>query len=83
MSVRFFDSWIDNERKIYQNVTMNFTSDSFALKSIINDYYCDPERVVYAGSGINISYEPDIGNKRHKNKDILFVGIDWERKRGA
>lgn len=76
-------SWIEMEKTIYHNSTINFTMSTNISRSLINQYECDPSRVicVYAGSNVNM---PDIkiDNDNYQNKNILFVGRDWGRKGG-
>jgi glycosyltransferase involved in cell wall biosynthesis len=78
------DSWIECEKSIYQNATFNFTMSTNISKSIIEDYSCSPQKVscVYCGSNIHLSKEDLTRNKVYSNKNILFVGIDWQRKGG-
>lgn len=74
---------IELEKSIYKNATLNFTYSSNITNSIISEYSCPVEKVacVYAGSNVDIeNMTSDI--ERYKNKNILFVGIDWERKGG-
>ena len=74
--------WLKLERIIYENATLNFTTSIFASRSIVEDYSCPRHKVicVYAGSNIETNFKVDRG--KYNNKNILFVGIDWERKGG-
>jgi len=74
--------WIKLERTIYHNATLNFTRSTYASKSIVEDYSCPSDKVicVYAGSNVGTNFEVDKG--KYKNKNILFVGIEWKRKGG-
>ena len=74
--------WIELERTIYHNATLSFTRNSLASRSIVEDYSCPSDRVicVYAGSNVGTNFEVD--KEKYKKKNILFVGIDWERKGG-
>ena len=51
--------------------------------SIVDQYSCKPDKVVcvYAGSNIRVPDEA-LENKNYENKNILFVGRNWERKGG-
>jgi glycosyltransferase involved in cell wall biosynthesis len=78
----YSQKWIEMERDIYHNAVINFTRSNYATESIVQDYGCPPDKVVcvYAGSNIRTDY---IENKeKYQTKNILFVGIDWERKGG-
>jgi glycosyltransferase involved in cell wall biosynthesis len=80
----FSKQWIDCERKIYQRASLNFTMSSNIRDSIINDYKCGPEKVlcVYCGSNVQVNKSELFDDTRYSKKNILFVGIDWERKGG-
>lgn len=75
---------IDMEYTIYQNASMIFTRSHNITHSIVNEYHCRPEKVacVYAGSNAPIDDSITLTNDNYTNKNILFVGIDWERKGG-
>jgi glycosyltransferase involved in cell wall biosynthesis len=52
---------------------------------MIEDYGCDPDRVMLVGSGSNIDYSAASSRSRAPGDDelrILFVGTDWVRKGG-
>lgn len=77
------ESWIALERNIYQEADMVFTRSLNIRESVIQDYCCDPEKVQC------IYYAPfSEGRKRgesitkYSSKNILFVGLEWERKGG-
>lgn len=76
--------WLDMERKIYQNATINFTMSSNISKSIIEDYGISPEKVkcIYSGSNVTVSQDEVFDNSRFSKKNILFIGVDWNRKGG-
>jgi len=75
--------WLALEKSVYANATMTFVRSSHVLRSLIEQYGCPPERAacVYAGSNTTVD---DSIPTRHDlgRKNILFVGIDWERKGG-
>jgi len=76
-------SLIDLEKTIYHNATLNFTMSTHISRCLIEEYGCQPDRVVcvYAGSNSEISNYRKWKDK-YGNKNILFVGMDWERKGG-
>lgn len=78
------DQWVDFEAKIYQNATLNFTMSSNISKSVIEDYSCNPEKVVcvYCGSNVKVEECEIFESNRFLKKNILFVGLDWNRKGG-
>jgi glycosyltransferase involved in cell wall biosynthesis len=78
----YSERWIELERTIYHNATLVFTRTGDVSQSVIEDYGCSREKVfcVYAGSNLSNNFEVDV--RRYENKEILFVGFDWERKGG-
>jgi glycosyltransferase involved in cell wall biosynthesis len=63
---------------------MNFTYSTNIERSIINDYKCPPEKVkcIYAGSNVPHDKDRELNNENYQNKNIIFVGVFWERKGG-
>lgn len=80
----FSESWLVREKSIYDNATMNFTYSTNVRKSIIRDYDCPEEKAkcIYAGSNVKQDNEPILNNENYGNKNIIFVGVYWERKGG-
>jgi glycosyltransferase involved in cell wall biosynthesis len=77
-------AWIELEKTIYGNATRIFTRSSNITRSLIEQYSCSLEQVVcvYAGSNVELNGDGRLNNQNYSNKNILFVGIDWERKGG-
>lgn len=76
-------SWMRLERDIYRDAAMVFTRSKIVMRSVIEDYGCDPDKVRC------IYYAPFMDSKRaapaqekYSSKNILFVGLEWERKGG-
>lgn len=82
-SLAHTQAWIDLERQIYQNAELVFTRSSNITRSLIDHYGTPPKKVdcVYVGVNVSAPKEPDLP-KNYANKEILFVGLDWERKGG-
>ena len=78
----FSTAWVELEKQIYQNATINFTMSANIRDSMINQYSCDPDKVVCLYAGTNSQTNLTMDNGNYGNKNILFVGIDWERKGG-
>ncbi|MFT3894475.1 MAG: glycosyltransferase family 4 protein [Anaerolineales bacterium] len=75
--------WINLEKMIYDNASMVFVRSSNIINSLVKDYSCPATKIVCAYAGSNaVHHEPQIDLDRYKKKNILFVGIDWERKGG-
>jgi len=79
----YHPAWMKLEPEIYRNAARVFTRSSNVTRSLIDDYGCDPAAIscVYAGSNTPVRPEP-APMKRYSSQNILFVGIDWERKGG-
>lgn len=71
-----------SEIKAYQNATMIFTFGSLVAYSLINQYQIPKEKVLAVYSGSNVKYNTPVNNEKYYSKNILFVGVDWERKGG-
>jgi glycosyltransferase involved in cell wall biosynthesis len=78
------NGWIECERSIYRNATVNLTMSSNISHSIVHQYGCDPSQVecVYAGTNVRFPKTVSSNDARYSAKNILFVGVDWERKGG-
>jgi hypothetical protein len=78
------ENWLANESRIYQNAAVNFTMSSNITRSLIEDYHCSPDQVrcVYCGSNVQVSEDEVFDDSRFSKKNILFVGVDWQRKGG-
>jgi glycosyltransferase involved in cell wall biosynthesis len=52
--------------------------------SIIEDYSCSPDKVscVYCGANVQVTEDEIFNENRYSNKNILFIGMDWQRKGG-
>ena len=70
------------ETKIYSDATLIFTLGSLSAYSLITQYQIPDEKVFTVYSGSNVNYENDINSDRAFTKNILFVGVEWERKGG-
>ncbi len=90
LSYPFFDKkrlyppkWIALERQIYQHADLLFTRSTNINHSLQLNYDCPAEKVICAYGGGNVQFSNgELKNQDYGNKNILFVGIDWERKGG-
>jgi glycosyltransferase involved in cell wall biosynthesis len=76
--------WIGLERSIYHNTRLNFTMSAHVSRSLVEQYGCLASRIrcVYAGGNVARPNIDNLGVERFARKNVLFVGIDWERKGG-
>ncbi len=80
--VLYSKPWLRRERAIYANANYVFAASNFARDSIIADYDCPPEQVLCVYTGVNVRVPDPAGPKPYTNPEILFVGVEWERKGG-
>jgi glycosyltransferase involved in cell wall biosynthesis len=74
--------WIALETALYRAAHVVFTRSAHVSASLIDRYGCAPERAVCVGAGSN-ARAPDRPIARSDlGRDVLFVGVDWERKGG-
>src|SRR3984893_16018556 len=75
------DQWIARERRLYQNARVCFVMSHNVGRSLVKDYGCARDKVVCVYSGHNVPIQANPA-KKYDQKNILFVGVDWERKGG-
>lgn len=77
-------NWARLERSAFHNASMVFTMSENISRSLVEEYGCPREKIacVYAGSNVSAEATERIDSARFRAKNILFVGIDWERKGG-
>ena len=76
------EKYIQLERQVYNNATMLMVMSANMRDSLVTQYGVNPAKIklVYAGSNTKISDAVD--RNKYANKNILFVGKEWERKGG-
>ena len=82
--VRLFSAaWIACEKTIYDHANLVFTRSSNISRSLIEQYGMPEEKVIciYAGANTPLP-DIDLDRKDYDAQNILFVGLDWERKGG-
>ncbi len=72
------------EQKAIDNTTLNIYSSHWAANSAIMDYHADPDKVIVLPFGANIDDSEIIPADPYKGGtlNVLFSGVDWERKGG-
>jgi glycosyltransferase involved in cell wall biosynthesis len=79
----FRPDWIDEEREIFRAATLVFVMSGHVRRSLIDRYAIPEENVVTAYAGSNVERPAEAADpSRFSGKNILFVGVDWERKGG-
>lgn len=82
---RVVSAWMAQERAIYQAASFLFPRSEWLRRSLIDDYGCDPGRVIRVGGGSNLPLAPAsaLVAARWQAPVALFVGLDLQRKGGA
>ncbi len=79
----YAEKWIALEKQIYERATAVFTRSTNITQSLVEQYGIKPEKIHCIYVGINTSGGAVAQTLDHyEAKNILFVGIDWERKGG-
>ena len=78
---RLRDEWVAMEGAVYRKAAFVFPRSEWLRRSLIEDYGCDPKRVIRVGGGANFRL-CDLEAKRWDTQRALFVGRDFERKGG-
>jgi len=75
--------WIDLERSIYSNATRVFVMTHYVERTLLEDYGCDPSKVLCIPAGGNtVVREITPEQDRARQLRVLFVGVNWKRKGG-
>jgi len=70
------------EQAIYEDATVTFTCGSMVTNSLINQYGIPKEKAMTVHAGSNVPNWFIENDAKYASKNILFVGVDWERKGG-
>lgn len=74
---------LDYEREVYDSMDLIFTMSEYLRQSFINDFGVPDSKVLAIGAGINLTKIPEISDqKNYTTGQILFVGVDFDRKGG-
>ena len=76
------DQWLALEHELYDKASALFVMSRNVQRSLIEEYGCPPNKVICAYGGYNAPVIEDDEQKSYDRKNILFVGIDWQRKGG-
>ncbi len=75
------DEWIRLERDTYRQAAFLFPRSEWLRRSMIEEYGCDPERVIRVGAGANVIHDA-LDAKTYDRPIALFVGYELKRKGG-
>jgi glycosyltransferase involved in cell wall biosynthesis len=69
------------ETEVYRGAAALFPRSAWMGRSLVEDYGCEPSRVVIVGGGNNVPLLP-LEERRWDQRTALFVGLEWVRKGG-
>lgn len=75
-------TYVELERKAFLNATGIFVMSRNIRDSLVTQYGVDPQKITMAYVGSNTTPPQHHDNTKYYNKNIIFVGKDWERKGG-
>lgn len=77
-------SWLDCEAEIYRNAAHVCTFGSWIRQLLVYRYGVPDDKVSCAGGGASVTPDapPPTDLARYARRNVLFVGVDWERKGG-
>ena len=74
---------LEYERKVYAGMDRIFTMSDYLRKSFLEDFGLAETKVMTIGGGVNLDRIPDLRRDKYCDTgEILFVGVDFERKGG-
>lgn len=76
----YSSAWVAEERLVYENASAIFVRSRHVARSLESDYGVRQDKIalVYAGANV-VAGRPA---QPAKSMDVVFVGVDWERKGG-
>ncbi|WIY27743.1 glycosyltransferase family 4 protein [Parasedimentitalea psychrophila] len=76
--------WLNCESEIYAEAEHVFTFGPKIRDFLLNDYGMAPGKVSAIGAGASVTPEREVDSsqERYGRRNILFVGVEWERKGG-
>mgnify|MGYP001214779645 CR=1 FL=1 len=80
-SQRRVDAAVEVQRGVLHDACHVFALSEWTKQSIVDDFDVDPSNVTVVYAGSNLRIDASLQQARNR-REILFVGIDWERKGG-
>jgi glycosyltransferase involved in cell wall biosynthesis len=75
-------TYVELERQAFLNATGIFVMSRNIHDSLVTQYGVDPQKITMAYVGSNTTPPENHDDAKYFNKNIIFVGKDWERKGG-
>ena len=70
------------EKKVYDRASLIFTYSSNITASLVQQYEVEATRIKTIGIGCNLTPTITSDINKYASKNILFVGVEWNRKGG-
>lgn len=76
--------WISCEREIYANSDIVLVWSTNMVRVLVDEYAIDTDKVrcVFAGPNSDVPDRLEAARRDRQARNILFVGVDWQRKGG-
>ncbi len=78
----FGPRWLALEAAIYRDAACVFATGANVATSLQNDYGLAADQIELVRTGVNVPPPASIAAKSYAALDLVFVGMDWERKGG-
>lgn len=72
--------WFERQRRIFERRTACCVGSEWTASSVRDDYGIDPAKVHIVGFGRNLETSP--AERDWSVPHFIFIGVEWERKRG-
>jgi alpha-maltose-1-phosphate synthase len=71
------------EGEVYASMDLIFTMSEYLRRSFIEDFGVPESKVVIIGGGVNLPEIPEVRHEKdYSTQQILFVGVEFQRKGG-
>jgi glycosyltransferase involved in cell wall biosynthesis len=80
--VKLWEECLPYEQATLKDATMVFTMSEHVSRSLMEHYGIKEERILKVNGGCNIPAIQSEDPNRYERQNILFIGVDWERKGG-
>lgn len=70
------------EQRTIDRAQMVFTMSEHVARSLREHYRLPGERILQVGAGCNVPHRAPVDPARFARKNVVFVGVDWNRKGG-
>jgi glycosyltransferase involved in cell wall biosynthesis len=81
-AVRPWVQWLPDEHVALQRASLVFGKSEMVSRSVREQYGLPPGKAVCVRAGSNVPAPAQLDPRRFERRNILFVGVDWERKGG-